>query len=157
MRRAACSALRPHMPKPPSPPALVTAAARAGVLALPIGACRMGHLRLRLSVRVFVGHMRASSSVRLPNSYRRLVRGVGVTSRSYSVRRDTFRPAPVYHSRDGFLTAHRDSRGAIRRIRRMPEQRPVRLAQPHKIPTPCVVSSYACSILQPVGASIGAV
>src|SRR5436190_16479855 len=31
------------MPSPPSPPALLTAAASAGVLALPIGACRIGH------------------------------------------------------------------------------------------------------------------
>src|SRR5215831_4847200 len=54
------------MPSPPSPPALVTAAASPGVLALPIGACRIGHLRLRRSVKAFVGHMRVSSSVRLP-------------------------------------------------------------------------------------------
>jgi hypothetical protein len=38
MRRAACSAEQPHMPRPPSPPALLTAAARAGVLIEPIGA-----------------------------------------------------------------------------------------------------------------------
>jgi hypothetical protein len=61
MRRSACSALRPHMPSPPRPPALVTAAASPGVLALPIGACRIGHLRFSFSVKAFVGHMRVSS------------------------------------------------------------------------------------------------
>src|SRR5436190_2405380 len=45
------------MPSPPSPPALLTAAASAGVLALPIGACRIGHLRFSLSVRALEGHM----------------------------------------------------------------------------------------------------
>ena len=36
----------------------------AGVLALPIGACRIGHLRLSFSVKAFVGHMRVSFPVR---------------------------------------------------------------------------------------------
>ena len=49
------------MPSPPRPPALVTAAASPGVLALPIGACRIGHLRFSLSVNAFAGHMRLSS------------------------------------------------------------------------------------------------
>jgi hypothetical protein len=49
---------------------LVTAAASAGVLALPIGACRIGHLRFSFSVRVFTDHMRISSPVSLPGSYR---------------------------------------------------------------------------------------
>jgi hypothetical protein len=31
------------------------------VLALPIGACRIGHLRFSLSVKAFAGHMRVSS------------------------------------------------------------------------------------------------
>src|SRR6516165_10296237 len=61
MRRTAWPALRPHMPRPPSPPALVTAAASAGVLALPIGACRIGHLRFSLSVKVLIGHLRVYS------------------------------------------------------------------------------------------------
>src|SRR5215471_12404604 len=61
MRRSAWSALRPHMPSPPRPPALVTAAANPGVLALPIGACRIGHLRFNLSVKAFAGHIRVSS------------------------------------------------------------------------------------------------
>src|ERR1051326_6174201 len=57
IRRPACSAVRPHMPSPPSPPALLTAAAKAGVLALPIGACRIGHLRFNRSVSAFQGHI----------------------------------------------------------------------------------------------------
>src|ERR1051326_5414534 len=57
IRRPACPAARPHMPSPPSPPALLTAAANAGVLALPIGACRIGHLRFNRSVSAFEGHM----------------------------------------------------------------------------------------------------
>src|SRR5437763_6078377 len=57
MRRSASAALRPHMPSPPSPPALLTAAASAGVLALPIGACRIGHLRFSRSVSEFDGHI----------------------------------------------------------------------------------------------------
>src|ERR1700704_3749456 len=56
-RRSASSAENPHMPRPPRPPALLTAAARAGVLSQPIGACRMGHLRLSLSVNAFLDHM----------------------------------------------------------------------------------------------------
>jgi hypothetical protein len=39
---------------------LLTAAASAGVLALPIGACRIGHLRFSLSVKAFADHMCAS-------------------------------------------------------------------------------------------------
>ncbi len=42
------------MPRPPSPPALLTTAARAGVLSQPIGAYRLGHLRLSLSVNAFL-------------------------------------------------------------------------------------------------------
>src|SRR5215472_8272721 len=63
------------MPRPPSPPALVTAAAKAGVLALPIGACRMGHFRLRLAVKAFVGHICVSFPIRLLSSRRHPVRG----------------------------------------------------------------------------------
>ena len=71
-RDAACGlmALLPHIPRPPSPPALVTAAASAGVLALPIGACRIGHLRFSLSVKVLIDHIRVYSqsfaSIRIP-------------------------------------------------------------------------------------------
>src|SRR5438045_1653836 len=61
MRRSTWSTLRPHIPSPPRPPALVTAAASRGVLALPMGACRIGHLRFSLSVKAFVGHMHAHS------------------------------------------------------------------------------------------------
>jgi hypothetical protein len=43
---------------------LLTAAASAGVLALPIGACRIGHLRPSLSVKGFVDHMHESSQRR---------------------------------------------------------------------------------------------
>ena len=35
----------------------MTAAASAGVLALPIGACRIGHLRFSRSVTAFFGHI----------------------------------------------------------------------------------------------------
>src|ERR1043166_2034021 len=57
MRRSASSAENPHIPRPPRPPALLTAAARAGVLSPPIGACRIGHLRLSRSVNAFLDHM----------------------------------------------------------------------------------------------------
>jgi hypothetical protein len=45
------------MPSPPSPPALLTAAASAGVLMSPIGACMIGHLRRSRSVSALAGHM----------------------------------------------------------------------------------------------------
>jgi hypothetical protein len=39
---------------------------RVGVLALPIGACRIGHLRCSLSVKAFADHMPASSRFLAP-------------------------------------------------------------------------------------------
>src|SRR5215470_16405155 len=57
MRRSASSGEKPHMPSAPSPPALLTAAARAGVVIEPIGACRIGHLRFSLSVGALLDHM----------------------------------------------------------------------------------------------------
>ena len=48
------------MPMPPSPPALLTAAASAGVLSHPMGACSMGQRMLSLSVKAFWDHMHAS-------------------------------------------------------------------------------------------------
>jgi hypothetical protein len=50
----------PH-PEPAETARVAPAAANPGVLALPIGACRMGHLRFSLSVKAFAGHMRVSS------------------------------------------------------------------------------------------------
>src|SRR5438270_13845088 len=73
MRRSASSAENPHIPRPPRPPALLTAAARAGVLSQPIGAWRMGHLRLSLSVKAFLDHMDSP-----PDINRALVREVPV-------------------------------------------------------------------------------
>src|SRR5207253_10927990 len=63
MRRSASSAENPHIPTPPRPPALLTAAARAGLLSQPIGAWRMGHLRLSLSVKAFLDHMHCPPDV----------------------------------------------------------------------------------------------
>src|SRR6187200_2761001 len=40
---------------------IATAAARAGVLSQPIGAWRMGHLRLSRSVKAFLAHMECPS------------------------------------------------------------------------------------------------
>src|SRR5205085_7118084 len=60
MCRLASSAERPHMPIPPSPPALLTAAASAGVVMIPIGAWMMGNLSFSLSLRGFDGHMLSS-------------------------------------------------------------------------------------------------
>src|SRR5712671_3142474 len=57
MWRAASSVVRPHIPMPPRPPALLTAAARAGVVIIPIGARMIGNLRLSRSVRRFDGHI----------------------------------------------------------------------------------------------------
>src|SRR5215831_20603861 len=57
MWRAASSAVRPHMPMPPRPPALLTAAARAGVVIIPIGASMIGNLRFSRWVRGFDGHI----------------------------------------------------------------------------------------------------
>ncbi len=63
MRLSASSAEKPHMPMPPSPPALLTAAARAGVLSHPMGACSMGQRMLSFSVKVFWGHMHVSKGL----------------------------------------------------------------------------------------------
>src|SRR5580704_4429287 len=60
MCRPASSAERPHMPMPPSPPALLTAAASAGVVMMPIGAWMIGNLSFSLSVSGFDGHMLSS-------------------------------------------------------------------------------------------------
>jgi len=49
-----------HMPSPPSPPALLTAAASAGVLISPIGACMIGHSRCSRSVSALDDHMNPS-------------------------------------------------------------------------------------------------
>src|SRR5437870_12752036 len=57
MRRSASSAENPHIPRPPRPPAVLTAAASAGVLSQPIGAWRMGHLRLSLWEKRFLAHI----------------------------------------------------------------------------------------------------
>src|SRR5690349_24558759 len=45
------------MPRPPSPPALLTAAASAGVDSQPMGDCRIGHLSPSRSVKAFFDHM----------------------------------------------------------------------------------------------------
>src|ERR1700746_1435946 len=60
MWRAASSAARPHMPTPPRPPALLTAAARDGVVIIPMGARMIGNLRFSRSVRGFDGHITPS-------------------------------------------------------------------------------------------------
>src|SRR5947208_3483202 len=60
MCRPASSAERPHMPMPPSPPALLTAAASAGVVMMPIGAWMIGNRSFSLSVRGFDRHMLSS-------------------------------------------------------------------------------------------------
>jgi hypothetical protein len=57
MRRSASSAENPHIPNPPRPPALPTAAASAGVVMCPIGACKIGHLRFSRSVNRFRDHI----------------------------------------------------------------------------------------------------
>jgi hypothetical protein len=57
MRRPASSAVNPHMPMPPRPPALLTAAASVGVVISPIGAKMIGNLSFKLSVREFDGHI----------------------------------------------------------------------------------------------------
>src|SRR6516225_6926897 len=62
MWRAASSAVRPHMPMPPRPPALLTAVARAGVVIIPIGASMIGNLRFSRWVRGFDGHIVPSRS-----------------------------------------------------------------------------------------------
>src|ERR1700726_239361 len=68
VRPLRCALLAEHlglntMPRPPRPPASVTAAASAGVLSLPLGACRIGHLRFSLSVNAFADHIRVPSSL----------------------------------------------------------------------------------------------
>src|SRR5215470_20381944 len=57
MRRSASSSEKPNILSAPRPPALLTAAARAGLLSPPIGACRMGHFRFSFSVSAFLDHM----------------------------------------------------------------------------------------------------
>ncbi len=57
MRCSAFSAEKPHIPRPPRPPALLTAAANAGVLIEPIGACRIGQRRFSRSVSALRGHI----------------------------------------------------------------------------------------------------
>ena len=63
MRLSASYAEKPHMPMPPSPPALLTAAASAGVLSHPMGAWKIGQRMFSRSVKAFRGHMRASKGV----------------------------------------------------------------------------------------------
>ena len=48
------------MPSPPSPPALLTAAASDAVDMMPMGAWMTGHLRPSLSVSGLTGHMARS-------------------------------------------------------------------------------------------------